>query len=653
MKYCILSLLSFPFLSFAQKSTLHPCAEAKIKHGSHVKSNTFSIAQIAETEKYDVHYYFLDLNMTNTSTDLSGNAEIHAHARETLDSALLEFFPSYTITALEVDGVPVSYNWDNTALKVPVNKNSGENFVVKVTYNGTPPNQTSNPLGGSGITNDNSPSWGNQVTWSLSEAFVAYEWFPVKQSLKDKADSSAVWLTVPTACKGGSNGTLEQVVDLGNGTHRFEWKNHHVIDYYLISVAVAEYVEYTITANPSNSQPVLIQNFIYNNPATLPNFQAEIDETADYLELFAELFGPYPYADEKYGHCMAPLGGGMEHQTMTTQGYFDRGLTDHELAHQWFGDHVTCESWADIWVNEGFASYAEYIMLENLYPGDELQDMLDRHDNIMSLPGGSVWVEDSLNDGAIFSGRLVYNKGASIVHTMRFLIDSDSAFFTGLQNYQQIYADSTASGPELVAVMEDASGVDLSAYLQEWYYGEGYPKYGVRWNNIGNDVIVEINEQTSKPTVTPLFTNDLELTFDRNGAPDTIIRFPITSNQNQFILSNMANVINITKIDPNNWICNQSLGIVKDVNFTVGIAEAAQQELMTVSPNPTNGPVTVQMNVPGTYELVVVDSRGKVVEIRNFTNSIEINLSNSASGTYMLQVKGLNNDLKLRKVIKH
>lgn len=652
MKYCVLSLLSLPFLSFAQKN-IHPCAETKIKSGSHVKSNTFSLAQIAETEKYDVHYYFLDLNMTNTSTTLSGSAELHAHARESLDSALLEFYPSFTITALEVDGVPVSYNWDNTALKVPVNKSTGENFVVKVTYNGTPPTQASNPLGGSGMTNDDSPSWGNQVTWSLSESFVAYEWFPVKQSLKDKADSSSVWLTVPTACKGGSNGVLEQVVDLGNGTHRFEWKHRHPIDYYLISVAVAEYVEYNVTANPVGSGPVLIQNFIYNNPGTLPNFQADIDETADFIELYAQYFGPYPYADEKYGHCMAPIGGGMEHQTMTTQGFFNSTLTAHELGHQWFGDHVTCESWADIWVNEGFASYAEYVMLEHLYPGDEVQDMLDRHDDIMSQPGGSVWVEDSLNDGAIFSSRLVYNKGASIVHTLRFMIDNDSVFYAGLQNYQQIYGDSTASGAELIAVMEDASGMDFSAYLQEWYYGEGYPRYGVRWNNIGNDVIVEINEQTSKPTVTPLYTNDLELTFDRTGAPDTIIRFPITTNQNQFILPNMANVLNITKIDPNNWICNGSLGIVKDVNFTVGITEAAQEELITISPNPTNGPVTVQMNVPGTYELVVVDARGKVVLQRTFEGTTTVDLGSAASGTYMMQVKGLSNDLKLRKVVKH
>src|SRR5690606_33758647 len=118
-----------------------------------------------------------------------------------------------------------------------------------------------------------------------------------------------------------------------------------------------------------------------------------------------------------------PLSGGMEHQTMTTQGYFEKGLTTHELGHQWWGDNVTCESWADIWVNEGFASYSEYLMLENLYPNETTSHMLDIHNNVKSNPNGSVWVQDSLNESRIFSGRLTYDKGAAIVHTFRFIMN--------------------------------------------------------------------------------------------------------------------------------------------------------------------------------------------------------------------------------------
>lgn len=651
MKNYLLALLSLPIISFAQEKT-GTCGQVKRAHSNREKSNTFTVAQIAETERYDVHYYFLNLNMTNTSTALSGSSEIHASARETLDSALFEFYPTFTISSIEVDGVPIAYSRINTAVKVPVNKNQGENFIIHVNYSGTPPTAASNPLGGGGMTNATSPSWGNQVTWSLSESFAAYEWFPVKQSLKDKADSCAVWITVPTACKAGSNGLLEQVVDLGNGTHRFEWKHRHPIDYYLISVAVAHYVEYNVTANPVGSGPVLIQNYIYDNPQTLTNFQADIDETADFIELYAQLFGPYPFADEKYGHCMAPISGGMEHQTMTTQGFFSNTLTSHELAHQWFGDQVTCGSWADIWVNEGFASYAEYIMLENLYPGDEVQDMSDRHDDIMSQNGGSVWVEDSLNDNSIFSGRLVYDKGASIIHTLRYLVNNDSLFFLALQQYQNQYADSTALGVDFIQVVEDVTGMDFTAFMQEWYFGEGFPIYSVRWNNVGSDVLVEINQQTSMSSITPLFTNDLSLRFDRTGVADTTIRFTITGNQNQFLIPNASNVVNILSIDPENWICNGDLGIVKDANFVASVAENEATNPTTIYPNPTTGPLTIAMKSAGNYELTVIDNRGKLVSQTHFTNVANIDLSAQAQGTYLIQVKSLDSNLKVRRLVK-
>lgn len=649
MKKQLLAFLLFPLSVFAQEKT-GSCSHLKANKNQHLKSNTFSETQIAETERYDVHYYFLNLNMTNTSTALSGTGEIHAHARAALDSALFEFYPTFTISQITVDGLPVSYNRTNSAVKVPVNKNAGENFAIQVTYSGTPPTAATNPLGGGGMTNASSPSWGNQVTWSLSEPFSAYEWFPVKQHLSDKADSCAVWITVPTACKAGSNGLLEQVVDLGNGTHRFEWKHRHPIAYYLISVAVAQYIEYNVTANPVGSAPVLIQNFIYNNPGTLPNFQADIDETADFMELFAELYGPYPFADEKYGHCMAPISGGMEHQTMTTQGFFNNTLTAHELAHQWFGNNVTCRSWADIWINEGFASYSEYLMLADLYPGQQVSDMLDRHTNIMSQPGGSVWVEDSLNDSRIFSGRLSYDKGAAIVHTLRFLMNNDSLFFATLKTFQQQYADSTAIGTDFQAVAETVGGVDLNNFMQEWYFGEGFPTYSVRWNNLGADLIIEINHTASRPTITPTFTNDLELRFDRTGVPDTNFRFTITSNSNVFIIPNPGNINNIISIDPNNWIINANGGIVKDPNFTAGISEI-KPESVSIYPNPSNGNFVVKCDF-NQAEMTVIDTKGTPIVQQTIGNQTSIDLTSSAAGIYLVQLKDLDSGTVVRKLIK-
>ena len=437
-----------------------------------------SLNQIAETELYDVHFYHLDLNMTNLSTALSGTVRMDASANVSLDSVLYELFSGYTITEIRVNGNAVDYSRNNSAIKVPVITGQNEIFSIETDYSGTPPTAATNPLGGAGMSQDDSPTWGNEVVWSLSEPFSAYEWFPCKQSLTDKADSSYFYITVPSNLKAGSNGLLEQVVDLGNGFSRYEWKHRHPIDYYLISVSVSSYVEYNVYANPAGApNPILIQNYIYDNPQTLINFQDDIDETVDFMELFYELYGPYPFEDEKYGHCMAPFSGGMEHQTMTTQGFFTKGLTTHELGHQWWGDNVTCASWCDIWINEGFASYSEYLMLENLYPNESTGHMEDVHDNIMNQNGGSVWVLDSLNENRIFSGRLTYDKGAAIVHTMRYMVNDDALFFNILRDFQVTFKDSTAYGIDFKEALEEATGIDFNPVFEEWYFGEGYPTY--------------------------------------------------------------------------------------------------------------------------------------------------------------------------------
>ena len=626
---------------FAQKENATHCSKRDHASPFLQKSATLTIAQISETEKYNVHFYSLDLSMNNLVTTVAGTVEIHAKANSFLDSALFELFSTMAISQVRVNGNPVTYSRIGTAVKAPVNASTGQNFIISIDYSGTPPTAATNPLGGSGMTNATSPSWGNRVTWSLSEPFSAYEWWPCKQSLSDKADSVAVKVTVPNNCKAGSNGLLENTVDLGNGTTRYEWKHRHSIDYYLISVAVAKYVEYTIYANPVGaSAPIMIQNYIYDNPATLPNFQTEIDETVDFLELFSDLYGMYPFEDEKYGHCMAPISGGMEHQTMTSQGFFEKGLTAHELGHQWWGNNVTCGSWADIWVNEGFASYSEYLMLENLYPAEKNQHMLDVHTNVMSQPAGSVYVLDSLNEGRIFSGRLTYDKGASIIHTMRFLLNNDVNFFQALKNYQIQYADSVAKGIHVKAALEAQSGLDLTNMFNEWYFGEGYPTYSARWNSVGTNLLLEITHTGSAASITPLFTNPLEVKFSRAGMSDTLIRLDIAANLNQFYIENIGDVTALISLDPNNWVVNKVGAIVEDLNFIgiFGLMEETQNNAIQLFPNPSNGSISIVGNFEGEAELTLISSQGSIVFSEMVSANTVLDISPLKSGIYFVEL---------------
>lgn len=656
MKSYILSIvvgILFSTVNAQNLETHNHCSKRDAFKNHQLKSNTLSVAQIAETERYDVHYYALDLNMSNLNTNVAGKASIHAISKEPIDSVLFELFSSLTITQVRFNGAPTTFSRSASAVYVPANIPSNTPFIIEITYNGTPPTAATNPLGGSGMTNATSPSWGNKVTWSLSEPFSAYEWWPCKQSLTDKADSCEVKVTVPSNCKAGSNGKLLNVVDLGDGTTRYEWKHRHPIDYYLISVAVARYIEYNVFANPAGStNPILIQNFIYDNPATLTNFQNDIDETVDFMELFADIYGPYPFDDEKYGHCMAPLSGGMEHQTMTTQGFFEKSLTAHELGHQWWGNNVTCASWADIWVNEGFASYSDYLMIENLYPAERAAYMTDVHTNVMSQPDGSVYVLDSLNESRIFSGRLSYDKGSAIVHTLRYLVNNDQLFFQTLRDFQNAFADSTAKGIDIKAAFETSTGLDLSNFFNEWYFGQGFPTYSARWNQVGTDLLLEITHTVSASGATPTFTNPLEIRFTRMGLPDTTIRFDITGNTCQYFIPNVGDINTLAQFDPSNWVVNKSGAKVYDPNFFLSINEE-QLTQFSIYPNPVQNELQIASFDKSTeFEYIVMDFNGKKFSSGILKDKDSLNTTNLNRGSYLLVILNNNQAVETIKFTK-
>ena len=190
--------------------------------------------------------------------------------------------------------------------------------------------------------------------WTLSEPYAAHYWWPCKQDLYDKIDSMDIWLTIEEPNKAGSNGVLTQISDLGNG------KALRMVDalsnvYYLVSMAVAPYQEYNITANPVGLPPVFIQNYVYDVPNLLNTFQDDIDETVDMLEYFSTVYGPYPLPlksmDTVWPHY--PEEWSINHDNT---GLLCERLNRSRASHQWFGDNVTCGTWEDIWLNEGFAT---------------------------------------------------------------------------------------------------------------------------------------------------------------------------------------------------------------------------------------------------------------------------------------------------------
>ena len=637
-QFCFISIFSAGSMValFAQ----HPCAKIR-QTGTH-RAPVARPAAISAMLNYDIEFYFLDVSVEKTSTYISGNVLHRARVvNGPISTYTFELHPNLTIDSIQVNSQSVTYtrngNEVDATLLTPAN--TGSLLSVKIWYKGTPPNSGGGAIG-DGFTNDVSPSWGNSVTWSLSQPYVAYEWWPCKQVLTDKADSSWVFITTDSVNLAGSNGLLTQIVPVGN-KKRFEWKSSYPINYYLISVAVAEYIDYSFYANPIGSpNPVLIQNYIYNNPATLPNFQADIDETKDMIELLADLYGPYPFDKEKYGHCMAPLSGGMEHQTMTTQGFFDFTLTVHELGHQWFGDHVTCSTWSDIWMNEGFASYTEYLGLENLHPGQEVTHMLDVHQSVKSQPDGSVWFTDTANVSRIFDSRLTYDKGGAIIHTLRWEINDDSIFFLILQTWQQQYANSNGSALQFKQVAEQVSGKNLTAFFDEWFFGEGFPTYAIKWFYKNGMFYLQNNQSVSMQSITPLFTTPVEFKLSRQAAPDTFIRLSVSQLSQVYSFPVQQRVTGIV-LEPNNWIINNSGGVTQDSSIMALASTAAvdiQLPLINFGPNPAQNYLQITIEEEGAGVLEVYDGMGKRMSQESLSEGVhQLNTQFWTPGVYHLR----------------
>jgi aminopeptidase N len=313
-KFAWVIICLIPLVSTGQKEHPDLFKSSRINH----YKNNITIYYNPLLDHYDLHFVKLDIEVTDQSTYIAGNALLQGKATQDLDTFILELSNYLTVDSVIIDNAKVNFQHQDNLIRYifesPLNTN--DDFTVRIYYHGTP-----SPYGG-GVTNAYSSQWGKQMTWTLSESFHAYEWWPCKQVLSDKIDSVYVFLTCDNDCKAGSNGLLTAEVNLPNNKKRFEWKTYYPINYYLISFAVAEYQDYSIYAHPTGSNPILIQNYIYNATGCLDYYQTQIDETPSMIELFSDKFGLYPFANEKYGHCLTTLGGGMEHQTMTTLGNF-------------------------------------------------------------------------------------------------------------------------------------------------------------------------------------------------------------------------------------------------------------------------------------------------------------------------------------------
>lgn len=578
MKYLmLLCLLLFSLAGEAQETGVDASSEidriAELESAKARLQSRFKAS--AGLSDYDLTYHRLEWKVDPGKASIEGKVTTHFRALAQLESLSFDLAENMKVSEVLQRGEKLEFRQgpdDRLEVFLTQSLAPGELDSLSITYAGDP---VSSGFGSFEISTHG--DMGTPVLWTLSEPYGAKGWWPCKQDLIDKIDSIDVYITHPVQYRAASNGVLISETDSGN-LRTAHWKHRYPIPAYLVAIAVTNY---RVFEQEVDSAPFRIVNYLY--PESYDRTVRDLSATPGLMGFFRKRFGEYPYSREKYGHAQFGWGGGMEHSTMSFMGSWSPSLIAHELAHQWFGNKVTCGSWQDIWLNEGFATYLDGLALEE-FSGDaafrEWRKNLVRQ--ITSEPSGSVYVDDTTSVGRIFSSRLSYRKGAMVLHMLRYKL-GEEVFSRALANYLEDpqLSYSYAKTPDLIRHLEQSSGEDLKEFFDDWIYGEGYPTYEVVWSQDNEGRLDLQVSQTQSHESVDFFEMPLPLTLNGAQGQTQNLRLEITENGQGFSTAVPFEVVSV-QVDPEKNI------ISAGDQSVLGLDQHALEESISVYPNPVS-----------------------------------------------------------------
>ena len=446
----------------------------------------------ADDRGIDILSYDLELTLdpapgpTAGVVALSGRVDIGLSAlRAGVDTLVLDLVPQLDCEGVTREGAALAFRrtGEELHIAVPGGLATAGADTVTIHWRGRPPRHGNLYVGlmyrrdDGGTPSD--PGDDTPFLFSISEPWTAHAWWPCKDHPADKALVSLA-ATVPADLRVVSNGSLEAVTDGPAGWRRYAWRERYPLATYLVSVAASRYEAWHETCRPARAAPVPLEfHAIARDRAA---GEVLLGRTCAMTDFLTGILGDYPFAGEKYAQVEVVWGGGMEHTTATSLGQFmytgDRRfelVVVHELAHQWFGDSLTPADWADIWLNEGFATYAEALWLEHSEGPAAMQAFLrlvgpGRHPALFAGEGTLA------QPSPVLPNTLVYDKGAWVLHQLRGVV-GDEAFFRFLREYARDpqLAQGSVETPAMIARAEAAAGRDLGAFFAGWLRTDAVP----------------------------------------------------------------------------------------------------------------------------------------------------------------------------------
>ncbi|MEN4761315.1 M1 family aminopeptidase [Chryseobacterium sp. C39-AII1] len=598
------------------------------------KMTTYNINP--NTLNYDLQYQRMDVSLDPAQYNISGSVTSHFKPNQNMSSIYFDLTNVLTVSQVQYHGNNLPFQQLATKeIKIDFPASIPANTLDSLTihYSGAP--ATNNNAFSTGSQN------GNLILATLNEPFGAQDWFPTKQSMNDKIDRFDFKITTPNQYSVAANGKLMSETSLPDNKKLTFWRTQYPITAYLVALSITNFVKLNDTmGNP----PFPFVNYLYPTTASNASIMADINWTKDIMNVFETYFGPYPFRNEKYGHMEFHYNGVcMEHQTMSSMSGWGRYVIAHELAHQWFGDKVTCGAWNDIWLNEGFATFGEHLAQEKLLMTNTefMAYLANQKDYITQVPTGSTYVSDANvgNQSYIFSGRLSYAKGAYILRMMKWIL-GDDVFYQAVKDYHSRpnLAYNYAKTSDLQASMLQSTGKDFTEFFNDWVYGEGYPTYDIRWAQSGTNqaLTFKVSQTQSSPTVS-FFEMPLPIKVNGTGGQVAYLTLNNTSN-NQYFTEAVSFPVASVQFNYEYQMLERNSTVTKDT--TLGTADVNVEDF-ALYPNPAKNELFVKGIIRSTeYTIYFVD--GKLVEKGKYQPGKSIDIQKLIPGTYVFKINDKN-----------
>jgi aminopeptidase N len=467
-------------------------------------------------------------------------------------------------------------------------------------------------------------------------------WFPCWDRPSDKATFDLT-VKVPQTVRLGSNGRLNDSTLKGDSLY-YHWVSRDPLSTYLM--VMTSKVGYTINivywhkpSNPLDSVPLRLYSPTNASSSAIAAILPTM--TTYYSNAYTEM----PF--EKNGFSYVPnsagfVWGGMENQTLTTINAWNENTVSHEYAHQWFGDMITCASWSNIWLNEGFATWNESYWVERTGGYTAYKNMIntDANSYMSGNPGWAIsvpsWDVTTPDENTLFNFAITYCKGSCALHLLRYTL-GDTLFFRGMKAYATDTANfklKNSTIPEFIAKMGSVAGQDLTWFMNAWIYQPNHPLYQNGYNFVNTSGSTWRINFLAKQTQTGFFPIPIEIKFSFTTGADTTVRV-MNSVNNQLFSFYFNRQPTAVVFDPNDMI------VIKTATLSVGVEENLTMtpnnfELYQNIPNPFNPVTNINYDVPKNahVKLVVYDLLGK--EIKTLVNE------NKTEGKYTISFNGMN-----------